>query len=269
MWSVNHFITSGGNVYAWFDASRPETLITQTTSSVDYVNRWSSLVAGSTRYFELASLSRRPYYLKSGVVGHPCVMFDHSNSEANCDYLSGASFGSWNTGSFALNIVVACRQTGPTVRAATGDTTENQMMVVGWNGAHAGIYLGSNASGSQTSVVGTWWNNGATSNLTPGSYLNSTGKLSAVWQTINGITSGNFYQTMYPYNYKTVVTSTTLTNRRTYAASNLKLGTAETTSTTFAWPLYGEIHEVIFISGNISNATKKKALEYLRAKWGP
>lgn len=269
MW--NPLQLSQGSIYAWYDASVPSSLTLVNSGGIDYVSNWASRI-GASRSLIQSTSTRRPYYELSQFNKRMCVKFDHNNGDTTHDYLDGFNVAGFNAVNANLHMFVACRQTGPTIRAATGDATENYMSIFGYEGYHGHIALSSNSSGIQTGTVVEWWNAGLTSAksaiITP--TISPYQKLVCFGATIYGGTSGTWRNRLYYQNYVQSRTSTTeATNRRQYPFVNCRMGCMFVSTSTYAYPLKGEIYELLLITGTVSDDVKVKLLEYLSAKWGP
>lgn len=260
---------SGGTLYAWFDASRTSTLTLVNSGGVNYVSSWKSV--NNVLTVTQSTSTRRPYYKLSPFNKKMCVQFDHSSSDTTNDYLDGYDLGTFNTTNAQLHMFVACRQTGTTIRAATGDTTENYMGIFIYEGYPGGILLSSNSSGTQTGVQCSWWNSALTVQkggtiVIPSSHQ----KLTCFGGTIYGGTSGTWRVSAHAGNYLTAsISSTEASNRRQYPSVNCRLGCALAGGGSYAYPFQGELYELLLITGTITENTKIKMLEYLSAKWGP
>lgn len=261
---------SDGTLYGWFDASRLDTFTFVDDSGVKRVSSWAS-IGQAGRTFAQSNSSRRPFHRISPYNGRPCVTFYHSNSDTAGDYLDGTTTGGFDDINARLHMFAACRQTGTTIREATGDSTENFMGIVIYEGYPSGLFLSSNSSGYQTGIGCEWWT--SANGQLPNSMTFSSSphlKLTCFGESVNGGTSGNYTTTLHARNYIPPRTSgTSSTGRKNYAASVFRLGCALQGGGLYAYPLHGEIYEVILLTGTIATQTKIKMLEYLSARWGP
>jgi hypothetical protein len=240
------------------------------SGGVNYVSVWTPIV-NTSRTLTQTDSTRRPYYTISSFNNRPCVKFDHNNSDTTNDYLNGTNVGGFNAVNAQLHMFAACRQTSPTIRASTGDATENSMEIFGYEGFHGIISLGSSSSGTQVSVLSEWWNSTDTVSRSKGlAPISPYQKLMCFGSTIYGGTTGTWYVSIHSKNYVPSAESTTeASNRKTYASANCVVGCAKPAGGVYAYPLGGEIYEIILITGTITLNTKTKMLEYLNAKWGP
>ena len=269
LWTPNQL--SDGSLYAQFDASVPSSFSLVNSGGIDYVSTWRSLIGGGSKTLTRSTSSRRPYYKTSAFSSKMCVQFDHNSSDTTNDFLDGFNVGAFNATNAPLNMFAACRQTAPTIRAATGDSTENYMTIFGFEGYPGLISLACNASGMQVGVLAGWWNNALTVQKspqinTPNLYRN----LTCFGGTIFGGLSGTWWVSTYLGNYiPRGSSSTEASNRRQYPYVNCGIGCSLRNGGSFAYPFQGELYELLLITGNVTEFTKIKILEYLRAKWGP
>lgn len=269
-WTPEQYIKSGGIVHAWLDASRPETIETSTTSSIQYVTKWNSVVNTSGNSMDGVTAARRPIYYSNGAFKRPCVYFDHGGSDTNHDFLQASQkFNDWQTGSYALSFLCAARATGKSINITTGDTTETYMSILGWNGFNCGIQTSHNSSGDMTSVFNIlWWNAANTANRGT-AYALSANQLIASYGVVNGTTSSDFTIEGQGHDYRKYIVSSPTTARKQFAWTECSMGCARRGSTTYAQPLKGEVYELLLITGKLEDYERTKALEYLKAKWGP
>lgn len=269
-WTPEQYIKSGGIIHAWFDASQRSTITTEITSSVEYVSRWNSVIDGSTKYVSQTNAARRPIYMEvSPYNKRACVYFDHGTSDTASDFMAASSVlgGNWQTGSYPISFVCAARCTGLSIRPTTGDTTENAMMIFGWEGQHVGIATLHAADGKQTGVATVWWNAafGAQRSVSDSAQQNT---IMNFYGAVTGTPSTTSSCQITNGQYNKLVSSTEQIGRGKYSANVNSMGTATRISNVYAWPLKGEIYELFMMTGLMPDYTRIKALEYLRSKWG-
>lgn len=261
---------SGGYLYAWFDASRASTLTLVNSGGVNYVSSWKSV--NNVLTVTQGTSTRRPYYKLSPFNKKMCIQFDHSSSDTTNDYLDGYDLGTFNATNAQLHMFAACRQTAVTIRAATGDTTENYMGIFVHEGYPGGIILADNSSGIQTGINVGWWSQDLSTqksaHVLPS--VSPYRQLTCFGGTIFGGISGTWWLSSYYRNYvRGQTTSTTGLARRQYPSVNVRIGCALAGGGSYAYPFQGELYELLLITGTITEQTKVKILEYLSAKWGP
>jgi hypothetical protein len=242
------------------------------SGGIDYVSQWDSIIGGASKSLTQSTSARRPIYRRSPFNGFkPCVRFYHQNSDTTNPYLDGFNIGGFGATNAQLNMFTACMQIDPTIRAATGDTTENAMGIFIYEGYPGGILLSSNASGIQTGVATGWWSNDLSVQRSVSiTTISPYRRLTCSGGTVYGGTSGTWYVSTHSKGYvPQTITSTSGLNRRTYPYVNTRVGTALAGGGAYAYPFGGEIYELILITGTITLNTKVKMLEYLNAKWGP
>jgi hypothetical protein len=260
---------TSASVFAHFDASVKSSLITQTTSSIEYVNQWNPIQASAAgRNFIQTDMSRRPIYLSAGIKGKPCVKFIHDNNVGTHDYMNDTNVAQWQAAGMAnCSLIIAFRQTNKSVSGYTGDATQAGAYPISWEGFHCGVYTSAPISGIPSSYTFLWWNATRTTNVNPGGgFMGLNTFCAGYWDLGPTFAATTVRGQSYDYG---PFRSTVTIDRYQFTPGTCKLGAPRTSNASYTNPFEGEIYEIILYSGHLTPSERLKTLEYIRAKWGP